>query len=247
MATPIQCAVSLRIHDRLVFGTAVAIHGDHLLIAARQAIGPGTHARLRMELPRHDTVDTEAIEAAVLVRGAARHLQATGGPPRMAVDLLSLSDLHRGRLARWLAERRGRNTEADPEHPTDLVLLPQAPTEPPTEPRIQVPAARARTRKATLSRAQAHRPGPERLLLRWESRTDLAVDWTCGLHRGVLLLRGCAIPAGERLTIHGQLPDGRKVLMSGHVTARRGRVTVLSISVGPATRRLIDAAVERPA
>lgn len=262
MPQAIQCAVTLHLPRKRVFGTAWRIDGTHLLVTSRGQIPPGSHAQLVWELDGDEPDDVCVIEADAIVRQARRPGEGLAGTHHYSVELKTMSIEHQHALGVWLEATRGSG-EADPEQPTDMVLggLLGVVSEPPTEqvvrpievgtgPRRTRPPgespARVITRQVHLSRATSFLDtAGQRLHLDWLSWADVEADWVSTLSRGTLYLRGITGGVGDAFAIIATLPDGRKALLSGRVSACVRGVCLLEVSMGEQTRGILSQ-VPRP-
>lgn len=254
MAQSLQSAVTLILSKKRYFGTAWRIDGTQLLVTTRGEIPPGSHAQLEWELDGDDPLSFETVRADVVVQQARRGGDTLQGSRRYAVELRAMAHADQHRLGRWLEGRRTA-ADIDPELPTDVVLggvnslvdepvterLVRPPELPRHAPRVRpatVATARTTTRKVRLTRATV-RVTPGRLHLSWASWTDLEADWVSTLSRGSLYLRDVTAQPGDAFAIVAALPDGRRALLSGRVSARVRGVVFIEVSMGDQTRVLL--------
>lgn len=249
MAQSLQSTVTLTLANQQVFGTAWRIDGTHLLVTSRGKVAPGSHAQLQWELDADDPTHFQTVHADVIVHRARHSGESLHGTFRYTVELRAMSHADQHRLGVWLEGRR-RTTDADPEQPTDVVLGGMTslvddsvtervvrPFEPPKHaPRRRPDASPARiaTRQVRLTRASVHAT-PGRIRLAWQEWADLEADWVSTLSRGTLYLRGIEAAAGEAFAIVAELPDDRKALLSGRVSACVRGVVFIEVSMGEQT------------
>ncbi len=283
MAQALQCAITLHLTKRRVFGTAWRIEGTQVLATSRGDIAPGSHALLEWELDGDDPNDFQTVKADVIVHRARSTGDSLQGTNRYAIELRAMSLEHQQVLGRWL-ESRLEASDADPDLPTDVAVfglnlatatpspalrdaprpslspVDAEPEESPTEQVVRpfelpqqpsrrrprgVTTTRVNTRQVRLARAAVHSdPNSNRLCLEWNSWSDLDADWVASMSRGSLYVRGLTAAEGDAFAIVAVLPDGRKALLAGRVSACVRGIVFIDISMGEQTRAMLSRPAE---